>query len=51
LLDDNEIEMTIYENMNLNDIFSELTKQNITIKSFRNKTNILEALFMKLIKK
>jgi len=51
LLDDNEIEMTIYENMNLNDIFSELTKQNITIKSFRNKTNRLEALFMKLIKK
>ncbi|MDD3144976.1 MAG: ABC transporter ATP-binding protein [Candidatus Gracilibacteria bacterium] len=51
LLDDNEIEMTIYENMNLNDIFLELTKQNITIKSFRNKTNRLEALFMKLIKK
>lgn len=51
LLDDNEIELTVYENMNLNDIFTELSNQKITIKSFRNKTNRLEALFMKLINK
>ncbi|MDD2907514.1 MAG: ABC transporter ATP-binding protein [Candidatus Gracilibacteria bacterium] len=51
ILEENEIELTIYENISLNDIFEELTSQGIIVKSFRNKTNRLEALFMKLIKK
>lgn len=51
IIEENEFELTINENMSINEVFRDLDKQNIQIKSFRNKTNRLEALFMKLIKK
>lgn len=50
-IDENEFEITIKSWDNLNKVFEELSKQNIEITSFRNKTNRLEALFMKIIKK
>jgi ABC-2 type transport system ATP-binding protein len=50
-LEENEIELTIKDSDSINDLFKEFDTKNIKIKSFRNKTNRLEALFMKLIKK
>lgn len=50
-IDENEFEITIKSWDILNSVFEELTKQNIQITSFRNKTNRIEALFMKLIQK
>jgi len=51
ILEENEIELIIDEKLTLNDLFKDLNDENINIKSFRNKTNRLEALFMKIIKK
>ncbi|NVP17271.1 ABC transporter ATP-binding protein [Candidatus Gracilibacteria bacterium] len=51
ILEENEIELIIDEKITLNDLFKDLNDKNINIKSFRNKTNRLEALFMKIIKK
>jgi len=51
ILEENEIELIINEEITLNDLFGDLTEEKINIKSFRNKTNRLEALFMKIIKK
>gem|GEM_PF-5666777 len=51
ILEENEIELVVDEKITLNDLFSDLTEEKINIKSFRNKTNRLEALFMKIIKK
>lgn len=48
--EDNEIELTIHLKYSLNDVFLDLTKQDIEVKSFRNKSNRLEQLFINLIK-
>lgn len=49
--DSNEFEITIKADESLNEIFKKLDWFWVEIKSFRNKTNRLEALFMKIIKK
>ena len=49
ILNENEIEVTIKKWTKLNELFKILNEFNIEITSFRNKTNRLEALFMKLI--
>jgi len=49
LLDEKEIEIIITKQQNLNQLFLDLSQENINISSFRNKTNRLEALFMKII--
>mgnify|MGYP002477534427 CR=1 FL=1 len=51
IIDNSEIEVTITKKINLNELFKDLEKLKINIKSFRNKTNRLEALFMKIINK
>lgn len=48
-IDEDEFEITIKSGESLNNIFKQLSEQNITISSFRNKTNRIEALFMKII--
>ncbi|QFR39414.1 ABC transporter ATP-binding protein [Candidatus Gracilibacteria bacterium 28_42_T64] len=50
LHEDNEIELEISQKHSLNELFKELDKAGIEVTSFRNKTNRLEALFMKLLK-
>ncbi|WWP00339.1 MAG: ABC transporter ATP-binding protein [Candidatus Dasytiphilus stammeri] len=44
------LEVEIYRNQGINDIFSQLNHQGIKVLSMRNKTNRLETLFVKLIK-
>jgi len=50
ILDEWEIELEIWKKHSLNELFKELDKLEIEVTSFRNKTNRLEALFMKLLK-
>ncbi len=50
-IDENDFELTIKIEDSINEVFREFDKKDITITSFRNKTNRLEALFMKIIKK
>ena len=50
ILDGWEIELEIWKKHSLNELFRELDTLKIEITSFRNKTNRLEALFMKLLK-
>lgn len=50
LIDCNTLEVRVEDNMSLNDVFTTLSKQGITIHSMRNKTNRLEELFLDLIK-
>ncbi|MCP4522982.1 MAG: ABC transporter ATP-binding protein [Candidatus Gracilibacteria bacterium] len=50
ILPDNEMELEITKKHSLNELFQQLDKENISVLSFRNKTNRLEALFMKLLK-
>lgn len=47
--EDGDIELEVSKKHNINDLFLTLSNEKITIKSFRNKTNRLEALFMKLL--
>ena len=51
ILADNEIELEVTQEYSLNELFKELTNNWVNVKSFRNKTNRLEALFMKLLQK
>lgn len=51
ILEDNEIELEVTQKYSLNDLFKELTIEWVEVKSFRNKTNRLESLFMKLLQK
>ncbi len=44
-----ELEVAIGPSRSLNDLFSELDKQEITVVSLRNKANRLEELFMRLV--
>jgi len=46
ILSDTEVEVTISKENSLNDLFELLNKLNIKIKSFRNKVNRLEKLFI-----
>lgn len=50
LIDSNTLEVRVDNNLSLNEVFSTLSKQGITIHSMRNKTNRLEELFLDLIK-
>lgn len=50
LREDGDIELEISKKQNINDLFTLLNTHDIQIKSLRNKTNRLEALFMKLLK-
>src|SRR5205823_2410631 len=49
LLDNTTLEIELYKNQTLNDLFAELSRQHIQISSMRNKTNRLEELFVRLI--
>lgn len=49
MLDSTTLEAEINKGSSLNDLFLELTKQNMMVKSMRNKTNRLEELFVRLI--
>lgn len=51
IINSNEIEVTITNKISLNELFLDLNNLSIEIKSFRNKTSRLEALFMKIINK
>ncbi len=50
MLDKTTLEVEVNKNQSLNNLFNELSKQNIRISSMRNKTNRLEELFVRLIK-
>jgi ABC-2 type transport system ATP-binding protein len=47
--DDHTLEVEVRKSQSLNDIFSQLSLQNIQVKSMRNKSNRLEELFVGLI--
>ncbi len=49
--DDMTIEVTLTEGESLNNVFTQLSEQGITIASMRNKSNRLEELFMRLVDK
>lgn len=49
LLDNTTLEIELYKNQSLNDLFSALSHQQIQVNSMRNKTNRLEELFVRLI--
>jgi ABC-2 type transport system ATP-binding protein len=49
MLDGTSMEIEINRYQSLNELFSKLSMQNITITSMRNKTNRLEELFIRLI--
>ena len=50
LIDSNTLELRVENDRNLNEVFSTLSQNGITILSMRNKTNRLEELFLDLIK-
>jgi ABC-type multidrug transport system ATPase subunit len=47
---EHEVEVTISQNHSLNHLFEIINQNKIELSSFRNKTNRLEALFMKITK-
>jgi ABC-2 type transport system ATP-binding protein len=49
VVDDHTLEIDLNKKQNLNDVFQQLTEQNINVLSMRNKSNRLEALFINLI--
>ena len=51
LKDQNQIEVEIPKSESLNELFSELSKKNMSIISMRNKTNRLEELFLGMVEK
>lgn len=50
LTDNNTFELRVDKDLTLNEVFTTLTNQGITVQSMRNKTNRLEELFLDLIK-
>jgi len=50
LIDNNTFELRVDKHLTLNEVFTNLTTQGITVHSMRNKTNRLEELFLDLIK-
>jgi len=51
MLDDRTLEASLPKEKSLNKLFAELDRQEIHVLSMRNKTNRLEALFMRLVDK
>ena len=49
--DENSLEIELDKQQSLNAVFSQLTAQNVNVKSLRNKANRLEELFIELVKK
>lgn len=49
IIDDTSLEVEIYREQSINDLFQLLTEQNLKVTSMRNKTNRLEELFINLI--
>jgi ABC-2 type transport system ATP-binding protein len=50
LVDETTLEVGLTRDQNLNDVFTQLSSQNISVKSMRNKSNRLEQLFVSLLK-
>jgi ABC-2 type transport system ATP-binding protein len=50
IIDNSTMEIELHKDQLLNDLFNELSKQQIKVSSMRNKTNRLEELFVNLIK-
>jgi len=50
LVDDTTLEVDVSKEQNINDLFTELSKQNIIISSLRSKSSRLEELFINLVK-
>ena len=48
-LNEHEIEVEVFADQNLNQLFTALSAAGVTVKSMRNKTNRLEELFMRLV--
>jgi ABC-2 type transport system ATP-binding protein len=51
VIDDHTLEADLNKSQNLNQVFEQLTAENIEVLSMRNKSNRLEALFVNLIQK
>lgn len=49
LIDDHTLEVDVPKEDSLNDVFAQLTNQNIQVLSMRNKSNRLEELFVRLV--
>jgi ABC-2 type transport system ATP-binding protein len=49
LTDDHTLEVEVSKGQSLNDIFSQLSAQSVSVTSMRNKVNRLEELFMRLV--
>jgi ABC-2 type transport system ATP-binding protein len=48
-LNEHEIEVEVFSDQNLNQLFAALSAAGVTVRSMRNKTNRLEELFMRLV--
>jgi len=51
LVDNSQIEVDVRKEQNINDLFQQLSENNIRITSMRNKVNRLEELFMRILQK
>ena len=51
LVDEHTLEVEVSKEQSLNEVFANLTAQNLHVLSMRNKVNRLEELFMKLVEK
>lgn len=51
VIDDHTLEIDVPKSQSLNQVFAELTEQDISVQSMRNKANRLEELFVRLINK
>ena len=49
LLDEYTLEVEIIQDQNLNDLYQQLAREDIRIRSMRNKANRLEQLFVHLV--
>lgn len=49
VLDDHTIEVDVKKSQRINDVFTQLTEQNIDVLSLRNKSNRLEELFVSIV--
>lgn len=49
MLDDHTLEIDVPKEAGLNEVFSQLSKQDITVLSMRNKANRLEELFVRMV--
>jgi len=49
IIDDHTVEVDVKKSQRINDVFAQLTEQNIDVLSMRNKSNRLEELFVSLV--